>query len=253
MTPALMNALLIGIDGATDDVRIGLALAEYTDGIAQLRDCTSGAPDRHAVDIVAEWLQRSEQPRLLALDAPLGWPAPLSEALSTHRAGERIDTPADRMFQRETDRFVRCTLARKPLEIGADRIARTAHAALRLLGALRDRINAPVPLLWGSTFSGIAAIEVYPAATLVAHGYRFAGYKQPERVAERQDIVASLSTAVRVGAFRAALEDDAHRLDAVVCVLAAKDFLDGRAMPPEDRRLAEQEGWIWVAPRLPAP
>jgi hypothetical protein len=35
-------------------------------------------------------------------------------------------------------------------------------------------------------------------------------------------------------------------LDSVVCLLAAKDFLDGRAVAPENRTLASQEGWIWV-------
>ena len=36
-------------------------------------------------------------------------------------------------------------------------------------------------------------------------------------------------------------------LDAAVCVLAAQDFLTGRAVPPPDRCLAECEGWIWTA------
>ena len=35
--------------------------------------------------------------------------------------------------------------------------------------------------------------------------------------------------------------------DAVVCLLAAKDFLAGRAVPPPDAELAATEGWIWAA------
>jgi len=35
--------------------------------------------------------------------------------------------------------------------------------------------------------------------------------------------------------------------DAVVCVLAGHDFVAGRAMNPDDRKLAEREGWIWTA------
>lgn len=38
-----------------------------------------------------------------------------------------------------------------------------------------------------------------------------------------------------------------HLLDAIVCVLAAMDFITGRAMPPPNRCRAEQEGWIWTA------
>jgi len=39
---------------------------------------------------------------------------------------------------------------------------------------------------------------------------------------------------------------NADVLDAAVCVLAAGDFLLGRAMAPENRSQAEREGWIWV-------
>jgi hypothetical protein len=37
-------------------------------------------------------------------------------------------------------------------------------------------------------------------------------------------------------------------LDAAVCVLAGADFLSGKAMEPdeEEKKYAEQEGWIWV-------
>lgn len=42
------------------------------------------------------------------------------------------------------------------------------------------------------------------------------------------------------------MEKSADALDAVVCLLAARDFLVGEAMPPVDRNLAEIEGWIWT-------
>jgi hypothetical protein len=43
------------------------------------------------------------------------------------------------------------------------------------------------------------------------------------------------------------MERNADALDAAVCLLAAKDFLEGRAMPPPNRLLAEREGWIWAS------
>ena len=43
---------------------------------------------------------------------------------------------------------------------------------------------------------------------------------------------------------------NADALDAVVCLLAAMDFLGGYALPPDDRDRAEREGWIWVRPRV---
>ena len=42
------------------------------------------------------------------------------------------------------------------------------------------------------------------------------------------------------------MEASADVLDAVVCLLAARDFFLGEAMPPIDRNLAEIEGWIWT-------
>lgn len=41
---------------------------------------------------------------------------------------------------------------------------------------------------------------------------------------------------------------NADALDAVVCLWAARDFLEGRAMQPVDAELARAEGWIWCAP-----
>jgi hypothetical protein len=47
------------------------------------------------------------------------------------------------------------------------------------------------------------------------------------------------------------LESNADTLDAAVCVLAAKDFLEGRACQPVDLDLAVREGWIWAPPWQP--
>jgi hypothetical protein len=41
-------------------------------------------------------------------------------------------------------------------------------------------------------------------------------------------------------------------LDAVVCLVAARDFLRNEAMPPTDRAPAEAEGWIWCRRRVGA-
>jgi hypothetical protein len=61
-----------------------------------------------------------------AIDAPLGWPKPLAETLIDHRAGLPIETPANAMFRRTTDLFIQRKLKKTPLDVGADRIARTA-------------------------------------------------------------------------------------------------------------------------------
>ena len=243
-----MGVTLIGIDCATQDVNTGVALADYDDGVIVLREVMVGSHDRPAVSIVSSWLRSSDGPMLLALDAPLGWPAPLAPALIGHRAGSRIDTPMDALFQRKTDHFVQKTQGKKPLDVGADRIARTAHAALRILGELGDRLGMPIPLLWALPFDGVGAIEVYPAATLIAHRCRSEGYKKAEQANAREEILSTLRTLMDLACDDSLLKADADALDAAVCVLAAADFLQGRAVPPADRSLAEREGWIWVPP-----
>jgi hypothetical protein len=152
------------------------------------------------------------------------------------------------MFRRATDRFIKKELGKTPLDVGADRIARTAHAALRLLGDLRERLSAPIPLAWTpACIAGVAAIEVYPAATLLAHGLRSNGYKAAQQIAQRRELVGQLRSRLMFVTQTPILEGNADALDAVVCLLAAKDFLEDRAMPPPDQLVAEREGWIWAS------
>jgi hypothetical protein len=179
--------------------------------------------------------------------------AALSRARRSQAGGAIDDLPND-MFRRETDRFIHRELRKKPLDVGADRIARTAHAALRLLADLRSELQLPIPLAWEPTLSvPLAVIEVYPAATLKSHGFQASGYKAIDNVAERKVIINSLRGVAALPTDVSSLHTSADALDAVVCMLAGADFLCGAAMPPIERALAEQEGWIWVrAPRAGA-
>jgi hypothetical protein len=47
-----------------------------------------------------------------------------------------------------------------------------------------------------------------------------------------------------VSALGGLLPASADAIDALVCVLAAADFMRGCARPPEDRESTRQEGWI---------
>ena len=130
--------------------------------------------------------------------------------------------------------------------MGADRIARTAHAALRLLGEVRQAAKIDLPLAWSPSFGGIAAIEVYPAATLVAHGIRASVYKAADQRGAREEIVNEFRREITLGRHNPTLVSNADVLDAAVCILAAKDFLNNQVYQPENRQLAEREGWIWA-------
>lgn len=150
------------------------------------------------------------------------------------------------MFRRYTDRFVTEHIQQRPLDVGADRIARTAHAALSLLASLRQTLAEPIPLAWEPSFATrLAAIEVYPAATLKAKGYISKGYKKRDQIAERSRIVVQLTSCCTI--LRSSdLISEADVLDAAVCVLAGHEFLAGRAVAPRDNATARLEGWIWV-------
>jgi hypothetical protein len=131
-------------------------------------------------------------------------------------------------------------------DVGADRIARTAHAALRLLGDISGAVHQRVPLAWKAQFEErIAAIEVYPAATLASRGIRCSEYKKKEQREERREIIAHLSKYLSLSMDVSCLVEDADILDAVVCALAGADFLQEDVLWPKDFQTARHEGWIW--------
>jgi predicted RNase H-like nuclease len=240
---------IIGIDCATAEAKIGLARGQLDKSGLEIHDATLCAKERSAVSRVASWLTDRADSALLAVDAPLGWPKALGESLTGHSAGMGIATSADAMFRRATDSFIQRELKKTPLDVGADKIARTAHKALGMLSELREILNAPIPLAWTPTLGqGVSAIEVYPAATLVARGIRSKGYRKTARSAERNEILNALKGLLRIRESVADLSTRADLIDAAVCVLAGCDFLRGGAMKPEDPGLADREGWIWSLP-----
>src|SRR3989442_1019336 len=141
----MRKVTMIGLDCATDDANVGAALGSWREGslsVEHVTLCDKVTP----AEVIAGWFREADEPVLLALDAPLGWPAPLAQTLVRHRAGGELSAGADQMFRRMTDRAVHENVGKTPLDVGADRIARTAHAALRFLGELREAISRPVPL-----------------------------------------------------------------------------------------------------------
>lgn len=197
---------------------------------------------------IASWIA-SDKPTLVALDAPMSWPASLGKSLYTHKAGEHIATESDMLFSRVTDKIVRENTRKKPLEIGADRIARAARSALNLLNELRALSGHSIPLQTAIPVMNdrICAIEVYPAATLIVKGY-MQPYKKKEQVQARRSILNSLETQIHFSVNSDLMEDNDDALDAVICVLAGVDFLRKNVIVPDQSEIqfAEKEGWIWV-------
>jgi predicted nuclease with RNAse H fold len=225
---------VIGIDCATQPSSTGLVYARARAGRVSVLAATLGSPRQRPAQTIAGWLA-NEPAALLALDAPLGWPQSIGPALMGHAAGEQLTATPNALFRRATDDAIAERLHKRPLDVGADRIARTAHAALALLGELRQLTGQSIPLAWAPlTGPGIQAIEVYPAAT-----------RRGRRVPDGRGSLAGLEGEILVPA-EVAVPDSVDVRDAMVCALAGADFLAGRAYPPTDVVLAKKEGWIWV-------
>lgn len=241
-----MEQLIIGVDCATKPANVGLALACSKNNNWILSEAFA-CKGQNPATIVSNWVHDSSGLILLALDAPLGWPSSLGYHLQGHHAGALLPGEANMLFRRATERFVYEQLGQTALAVGADKIARTAHWALCFLDEVRSTSGLPIPLAWTTGWAhGTQAIEVYPAATLRAHGARSTSYKEPDQTQARQSIVAKLETHMEIGACADILENNHDALDAAVCVLAGIDFLSGAACEPTDLDVAKKEGWIWL-------
>ncbi len=239
---------IIGIDCAVDDKKVGLARATYSSGKVIIHEAITGK--RGVVEETLCWINKANEPILLALDAPLGWPATMGRTLKEHGAGKSISTEPNKLFRRSTDRDIRKRICKQSLDVGANLIARTAYSALSLLNELRKRAKDPIPLAWDPTnLERLNAIEVYPAATLAAHFDKSAypaHYKGRDKEGARSQIANKLSDKICLPGNKEKIVADDNILDAVLCVLAGADFLDGKAKAPEDRYIARKEGWIWL-------
>ena len=170
-----LNTQLIGVDCAVNRKDVGVAYGTCSNGRCTIERLVVAHKD--PAGLISKAVRRHSC-TLLALDSPLGWPERLGRALSQHEAAVPIKADPNLLFRRETDRFIRQTIGKQPLDVGADRIARTAVASLQLIADVASRIESPVPLAWSPKLDGlISSIEVYPAATLEVHGLSSRGYK----------------------------------------------------------------------------
>ncbi|BCS32231.1 hypothetical protein TBR22_A14410 [Luteitalea sp. TBR-22] len=222
---------IVGIDCATREASTGVCLATWDGRHLTIAEACTCRPDRTAEDAARGWLADAPS-GIVALDAPLGWPDPLTCALADHQAGGRLPFVADDLFARETDRAITRRHGRTPPHIDGNQVARTSLAALHLLSRLREDLGRPIPLAWASGApDGLVAIEVFPAATARAHG---------------QD--GTLPSWVTPNP-HPAMTRTMHARDAILSAVAAVDMLEGRAVPPrgaEQERLSRREGWIWA-------
>ncbi len=242
---------IIGIDCASKPEKTGVALGEYQNNTIFIHTVFMGNKKQSIADLLFPYLKTNEN-ILLAIDAPLGWSEPMGRLLAKHQAGEPIEEEQDRFFRRITDTFIHQQTGKLPLEVGADRIARTAHSALKIIGELRTK-GFHFQMVWEANFlekskKTLGVIEVYPGATLKQYGFISSAYKGESdgEKTKRLEMIANLETHLPTITQFPDLQDNADMLDAAICLLCAKDFIEGKSMPPTDITLAKKEGWIWV-------
>lgn len=241
-----MKIKVIGIDCATKPQKTGIALGIVDGDEVKILKADSGGPNKPIEKTLSEWINADDKV-LIAIDAPLGWPNALGDKLVHHQAGQSLNSNPNDLFRRTTDKIVKDKVGKTPLDIGADRIARTACAALELIAKLEKIMGEKIPLAWDKNLkTRMAVIEVYPAGTLVAHKIPSTGYKGPENGKERTQIIEQLGKLVELPLKVENLKRNADALDAAICILAAHDFLIGNIIEPDNKELAYKEGWIWV-------
>lgn len=237
---------VIGMDCATEAKKVGLAMGIYRNRGITLFETKFGSDGESIAKIIGDWIHTDDKV-VYAIDAPLGWPEDLGSSLCNHSAGQAISVESNTLFRRETDRFIKKTLGKQPLDVGADRIARTAYAALKVIGEVQIAVDKKIEMAWDpDKVDGISVIEVYPAATLQCYGIRNSGYKEKGQKAEREDILKGLGQVMDIQCNSQHMILSADVLDSAVCLLAAKDFLNGDVYFPNDLEQAKKEGWIWV-------
>ena len=184
----------------------------------------------------------------IGIDAPFGWPAPFARAVAEYSASTVWPSAEVRQLRfRRTDEVAREKLGRWPLSVSSDKIAIPTFRAVRLL-AERAATGETIDRSGGGRF-----VEAYPAVALSVWGFPSRGYKRRKGSAVREQLVSDLAerTAdwlVLSGRDWDRCRDSDDMLDALVAALVARAAAIGRCepLPPGDRALATEEGWIAV-------
>lgn len=241
---------IIGIDYSTDIKKCGLSIGEYIN-----YECSLLYTGLYNFDILSEHFSKKVKV-LISIDSPLGWPQKLGLELIKHTAGSKIVENSNTLFRRYTDIEVKRITGKQSLDVGADKIARTAYGAVNLLEKIRNEFAIELPLSWDFEDElrnqNASVIEVYPAVTLKQNKIRVDQYKGKDNAKNRGEIIEFLTTKIKMTKSQKDLIlNDDNMLDSVVCVLAGMDFIRGYCLKPNIEHLdqVKKEGWIWFKER----
>ena len=236
MTSAFRTA---GVDLASQDSHTALAEIGWHGATATLESVRMGVTNDDIVDAAG-------RVDVVGIDCPLGWPSAFVEFLTASRDGTlTVDAAAtapqkQQLAYRATDFAVRRAVGRWPLSVSADRIA---YPAMRCAGLLARLAAKGYPVRRSGIESRVA--EVYPAAAMLLWSMAGSGRKtDPTALSATVDELVRRTPWLGWAGWPDSCRKDHDALDAVVCALVAGAVRLGRTAGPDDRVLADQEGWI---------
>lgn len=228
----------LGIDLAAADKQTAAAIIDWCGSTARVESIESSVSDARLLELIHEADKTG-------IDVPLGWPEEFIEFITAHQNHEALPPyQRNRLWHRETDRFVYQHSKQRPLSVSADRIGITAMRASVLMATLASR---------GEVIdrTGQARIvEVYPAAALRVWGFACSGYKGPKcrdalcRLAD--DLSRRTTSWLDLNSTQERCKKSDHVLDAVIAALVARAATCGlsHSVPHELQARARREGWI---------
>jgi Protein of unknown function (DUF429) len=235
----------LGIDLSANPKLTAACLISWERGRGEVEELAIGGERKGGLkdgDLL-DLAQRSDK---VAIDSPFGWPAEFVLAVSewAQPGGTWPTVEKAKLRYRATDRFV-AARTRRPLSVSSERIASTAWRCARLLSALEDRTGEPMDRAGGGR-----AVEVYPAASLVAWGLNANRYKGKEHEAAREELLRKFSelladVAPVSDATTSACAGSDDALDAVVASLTA----GAAALPSRFLRRPKSSG-SWAASKV---
>jgi predicted nuclease with RNAse H fold len=230
----------LGIDLSSQPKDTAACLVDWhDDGRIVAREPVLGCTDATLDQLIA-------QADATGIDAPLGWPAAFTAAVTRWTATAWDNPLRDTLRLRLTDAEVQRVTRLTPLSVSTDRIALPAMRAMALLArhGVTDRSGGD-----GKFF------EVYPAGSLKQWGLPCRTYKGPGNLAARRRLLDALHRWLpALSPVPAAFTASDHAFDALIASLTTRCAAAGLTLAPDagQRALACSEGWIHLPAAPPA-
>jgi len=253
------NICIIGWDAASDEKNNGLVKASVEDAKIDIKQVWKHRDPMKLVDTISNWIDEERKKNskiILAVDCPMGWPIGFDGYLKQHSAGyfgskELLEFPrraTDRKIFENYQKFkpnAKNKYAINPLDVACNLIARASFETFKRIHDIENKVK----IIWSKDeIYDVGLIEVYPSVTIAFNDFKISPYKKKKWSNAKADNLDSIKDSFVNTKELSAIIKKEHDFDALICCIAAKDFLQGKCFEPEGsiKSVVEKEGWIWV-------